>query len=180
MYQRQGNDLQSVKATYGTCQSPTWGPILITLTNMCVTPLPAHSLLLHWHLALAFCPFYHSWRLLVSPRNHDKSHWHLYCLANHYHYGLHSAAAFEKSGQVYFDERATGDRDYHKVAMLGTSDIDERLEVRLVDGIIYSFMWNPTPIVSTILWQLNNKSAKVHQQAANLTSSACSVLHGYR
>jgi splicing factor 3B subunit 1 len=80
------------------------------------------------------------------------------------------------------------------VAMLGTSDIDERLEVRLVDGIIYSFQEQTmedqvmldgfgtvinalgicvkpylTQIVSTVLWWLNNKSAKVRQQAAEIS-----------
>jgi splicing factor 3B subunit 1 len=80
------------------------------------------------------------------------------------------------------------------VAMLGTSDIDERLEVRLVDGIIYSFQEQTmedqvmldgfgtvinalgicvkpylTQIVSTVLWRLNNKSAKVRQQAAEIS-----------
>jgi splicing factor 3B subunit 1 len=79
------------------------------------------------------------------------------------------------------------------VAMLGASDIDERLEVRLVDGIIYSFQEQATgdqvildgfgtvvnavnalsicvkpyltQIVSTVLWQLNNKSTKVHSKS---------------
>ncbi|OJA07918.1 hypothetical protein AZE42_03687 [Rhizopogon vesiculosus] len=69
------------------------------------------------------------------------------------------------------------------VAMLGATDIDERLEVCIIDGIIYSFkaqstgdqvMLNGfgtvinalcvkpylTQIVSTVLRQLNNKSAK--------------------
>ncbi|KAH8832641.1 small nuclear ribonucleoprotein [Flagelloscypha sp. PMI_526] len=72
------------------------------------------------------------------------------------------------------------------IATLGASDIDERLEVRLVDGIIYSFQEQTsedqvmldgfgtvpylTQIVSTVLWRLNNKSAKVRQQAADLTT----------
>lgn len=84
---------------------------------------------------------------------------------------------------------------------LGASDIDERLEVRLVDGIIYSFQEQTTEdqvmldgfgtvvnalgirvkpylvqIVSTILWRLNNKSAKVRQQAADLTSRLAVVI----
>ncbi|KAK7466427.1 U2 snRNP component prp10 [Stygiomarasmius scandens] len=87
------------------------------------------------------------------------------------------------------------------VATLGASDIDERLEVRLVDGIIYSFQEQTTEdqvmldgfgtvvnalgirvkpyltqIVSTILWRLNNKSAKVRQQAADLTSRLAVVI----
>jgi len=70
--------------------------------------------------------------------------------------------------------------------VLGASDIDKRLKVHLVDRIIYSFqeqgtedqvmldgfgtVFNAlgicvkpylTQIVSTILWRLNNKSAKV-------------------
>ncbi|KAH9828714.1 armadillo-type protein [Rhodofomes roseus] len=87
------------------------------------------------------------------------------------------------------------------VASLGTSDIDERLEVRLVDGIIYAFQEQTTEdqvmldgfstivnalgirvkpyltqIVSTILWRLNNKSAKVRQQAADLTTRLAVVI----
>ncbi|KAJ8589875.1 hypothetical protein M405DRAFT_817213 [Rhizopogon salebrosus TDB-379] len=74
------------------------------------------------------------------------------------------------------------------VATLGASDIDERLEVRLIDGIIYSSQEQTMEdqvmldgfgtvinalgirIVSTVLWRLNNKSAKVRQQAADLTT----------
>ncbi len=74
------------------------------------------------------------------------------------------------------------------VASLGASDIDERLEVRLVDGIIFAFQAQTSEdqvmldgfgihvkpylvqIVSTVLWRLNNKSAKVRQQAADLTT----------
>ncbi|KAF7370749.1 Small nuclear ribonucleoprotein [Mycena sanguinolenta] len=87
------------------------------------------------------------------------------------------------------------------VEKLGASDIDERLEVRLVDGIIYSFQEQTTEdqvmldgfgtvvnalgirvkpyltqIVSTILWRLNNKSAKVRQQAADLTTRLAIVI----
>ena len=105
------------------------------------------------------------------------------------------------------------------IASLGASDIDERLEVRLVDGIIYSFqeqtsedqvmldgfgavvnaLGKPqgfltiltrltliypgirvkpylTQIVSTVLWRLNNKSAKVRQQAADLTTRLAVVI----
>lgn len=87
------------------------------------------------------------------------------------------------------------------VQSLGAADIDERLEVRLVDGIIYSFQEQTTEdqvmldgfgtvvnalgirvkpylmqIVSTILWRLNNKGAKVRQQAADLTSRLAVVI----
>ncbi|KAF8892074.1 armadillo-type protein [Infundibulicybe gibba] len=87
------------------------------------------------------------------------------------------------------------------VATVGAADIDERLEVRLVDGIIYSFQEQTTEdqvmldgfgtvvnalgirvkpyltqIVSTILWRLNNKSAKVRQQAADLTTRLAIVI----
>ncbi|RXW22138.1 hypothetical protein EST38_g3711 [Candolleomyces aberdarensis] len=87
------------------------------------------------------------------------------------------------------------------VATLGASDIDERLEVRLIDGIIYAFQEQTTEdqvmldgfgtvvnalgvrvkpyltqIVSTILWRLNNKSAKVRQQAADLTTRLAVVI----
>ena len=87
------------------------------------------------------------------------------------------------------------------IATLGASDIDERLEIRLVDGIIYSFQEQTTEdqvmldgfgtvvnalgirvkpyltqIVSTILWRLNNKSAKVRQQAADLTTRLAVVI----
>lgn len=87
------------------------------------------------------------------------------------------------------------------VASRGASDINERLEVHLVDGIIYSFreqttedqvildgfrtvvnalrIWvKPylTQIVSTILWRFNNKSAKVRQQAVGLTTRLAVVI----
>ncbi|KAN0115579.1 Armadillo-type fold [Russula decolorans] len=87
------------------------------------------------------------------------------------------------------------------IASLGASDVDEKLEVRLVDGIIYSFQEQTTEdqvmldgfgtvvnalgirvkpyltqIVSTILWRLNNKSAKVRQQAADLTTRLAIVI----
>ena len=87
------------------------------------------------------------------------------------------------------------------VATLGASDIDERLEMRLIDGIIYSFEEQTTEdqvmldsfsnvvnalgiriklyltqIVTTILWHLNNKSAKVRQQAADLTTRLAIVI----
>ncbi|KDN47651.1 hypothetical protein RSAG8_03441, partial [Rhizoctonia solani AG-8 WAC10335] len=87
------------------------------------------------------------------------------------------------------------------IASLGASDIDHGLEVRLIDGIIYSFQEQTTEdqvmldgfgtvvnafgirvkpyltqIVSTVLWRLNNKSAKVRQQAADLTSRLAVVI----
>lgn len=87
------------------------------------------------------------------------------------------------------------------IAGLGAADIDERLEVQLIDGIIYAFESQTTEdnvmldgvgtvvnalgirvkpyltqIVSTILWRLNNKSAKVRQQAADLTSKLAVVI----
>lgn len=87
------------------------------------------------------------------------------------------------------------------IATLGASDIGECLEVRLVDGIIYSFQEQTTEdqvmldgfgtvvnalgirvkpyltqIVSTILRRLNNKSAKVRQQAADLTTRLAVVI----
>ncbi|GAA6060277.1 hypothetical protein JCM10212_003977 [Sporobolomyces blumeae] len=87
------------------------------------------------------------------------------------------------------------------VANLGAADIDERLEVQLIDGIIYAFQEQTiednvmlegfgtvvaalgirvkpylTQIVSTILWRLNNKSAKVRQQAADLTAKLALVI----
>jgi splicing factor 3B subunit 1 len=87
------------------------------------------------------------------------------------------------------------------IASLGASDVDEKLELRLVDGIIYSFQEQTTEdqvmldgfgtvinalgirikpyltqIVSTILWRLNNRSAKVRQQAADLTTRLAVVI----
>lgn len=87
------------------------------------------------------------------------------------------------------------------IQSLGASDIDDRLEERLLDGIIYSFQEQTTEdqvmldgfgtvvnalgirvkpyllqIVSTILWRLNNKSAKVRQQAADLTARLAVVI----
>ncbi|KAJ9478959.1 U2 snRNP component HSH155 [Pseudozyma hubeiensis] len=84
---------------------------------------------------------------------------------------------------------------------LGAADIDERLEVQLVDGLIYAFQEQTvedhvmlegvgtvvnalgmrvkpylTQIVSTILWRLNNKSAKTRQQAADLTTKLALVI----
>ncbi|KAI9008593.1 splicing factor 3B subunit 1 [Hyaloraphidium curvatum] len=87
------------------------------------------------------------------------------------------------------------------VSALGSSDIDDRLEERLIDGILYSFQEQTVEdvvmlngfgtvvnalggrvkpylpqITSTILWRLNNKSAKVRQQAADLISRIAVVM----
>ena len=89
----------------------------------------------------------------------------------------------------------------HVVSTLGTADIGERLEMQLVDGMIYAFqeqsdedrvMLDGTgaiahalgmrikpylmQIVSTILWRLNNKNASTRQQAADLTAKLAVVL----
>ncbi|KAK0656833.1 armadillo-type protein [Cercophora newfieldiana] len=87
------------------------------------------------------------------------------------------------------------------VASLGAADIGERLEERLIDGILHSFQEQSVEdivmlngfgsvvnalgtrckpylpqIVSTILWRLNNKSATVRQQAADLVSRIAMVM----
>lgn len=87
------------------------------------------------------------------------------------------------------------------VADLGTADVDERLEVQLVDGMIFAFQEQSAEdrvmldgvgtianalgmrirpylmqIVSTILWRLNNKNASTRQQAADLTTKLAVVL----
>lgn len=87
------------------------------------------------------------------------------------------------------------------VASLGAADIGERLEERLVDGILFAFQEQSVEdivmlngfgsvvnalgtrckpylpqIVSTILWRLNNKSATVRQQAADLISRIAMVM----
>ncbi len=87
------------------------------------------------------------------------------------------------------------------VSSLGAADIDERLEVQLIDGLIYAFQEQTVEdnvmlegfgtvvnalgtrvkpylqqIVSTILWRLNNKSAKTRQQAADLTTKLAVVI----
>ncbi|KAF8202543.1 armadillo-type protein [Pholiota molesta] len=75
------------------------------------------------------------------------------------------------------------------VATLGASDIDERLEEQttedqvMLDGFgtvvnALGIRVKPylTQIVSTILWRLNNKSAKVRQQAADLTTRLAVVI----
>jgi splicing factor 3B subunit 1 len=87
------------------------------------------------------------------------------------------------------------------IASLGAADIGERLEERLVDGILHAFQEQSVEdvvmlngfgtvvnalgtrckpylpqIVSTILWRLNNKSATVRQQAADLVSRITMVM----
>ncbi|KAM7196089.1 U2 snRNP component prp10 [Rhypophila sp. PSN 637] len=87
------------------------------------------------------------------------------------------------------------------VASLGAADIDERLETRLIDGILHAFQEQTVEdiimlngfgsvvnalgarckpylpqIASTILWRLNNKSPTVRQQAADLISRIAMVM----
>ncbi|KAI5683523.1 hypothetical protein M9H77_04751 [Catharanthus roseus] len=88
------------------------------------------------------------------------------------------------------------------VANLGSSDIDSRLEELLIDGILYAFQEQTSDdanvmlngfgavvnalgqrvkpylpqICGTIKWRLNNKSAKVRQQAADLISRIAVVM----
>ncbi|KAG1467865.1 hypothetical protein G6F56_004173 [Rhizopus delemar] len=87
------------------------------------------------------------------------------------------------------------------VASLGAADIDPRLEELLIDGILYAFQEQTVEdvimlngfgtvvnalgmrikpylqqICYTILWRLNNKSAKVRQQAADLISRIAVVM----
>ncbi|THF94749.1 hypothetical protein TEA_017699 [Camellia sinensis var. sinensis] len=88
------------------------------------------------------------------------------------------------------------------VANLGASDIDARLQELLIDGILYAFQEQTSndanvmlngfgavvnalgqrvkpylpQICGTIKWRLNNKSAKVRQQAADLISRIAVVM----
>ncbi|KAG5930630.1 hypothetical protein E4U42_005292 [Claviceps africana] len=87
------------------------------------------------------------------------------------------------------------------LASLGAADIGERLEERLVDGILHAFQEQSVEdvvmlngfgsvvnalgtrckpylpqIVGTIRWRLNNKSATVRQQAADLISRIAMVM----
>lgn len=87
------------------------------------------------------------------------------------------------------------------IASLGAADIGERLEERLIDGILHAFQEQSIEdvvmlngfgtvvnalgtrckpyipqIVSTILWRLNNKSATVRQQAADLVSRIAVIM----
>ncbi|CRG86627.1 U2 snRNP component prp10 [Talaromyces islandicus] len=87
------------------------------------------------------------------------------------------------------------------IASLGAADISERLEERLIDGVLLAFQEQSIEdivilngfgtavnalgtrckpylpqIVSTILWRLNHKSATVRQQAADLVSRITMVM----
>ncbi|KAH0445962.1 hypothetical protein IEQ34_025205 [Dendrobium chrysotoxum] len=87
------------------------------------------------------------------------------------------------------------------IGKLGAADIDERLEIQMVDGMIYAFQEQTiedqvmldgfgtiinalgmrikpylTQIVSTVLWRLNNKNARTRQQAADLTTKLAVVM----
>ena len=88
------------------------------------------------------------------------------------------------------------------VQNLGAADVDARLEEKLIDGIIYAFQeqaTDETPVMingfgtvvnalgvrtklylpqicGTIKWRLNNKSAKVRMQAADLISRIAVVM----
>ena len=87
------------------------------------------------------------------------------------------------------------------VANVGAADIDERLEVLLIDGIIFAFQEQTLEdtvmldgfgtvvnalggrvkpylpqIVSMILWRLTNKSAKVRMLAADLTTRLAPIV----
>ncbi|CAP37996.2 Protein CBG21228 [Caenorhabditis briggsae] len=88
------------------------------------------------------------------------------------------------------------------VALQGATDIDARLEEQLIDGLLYAFQEQTQEdsvmldgfgticsslgrrakayipqICGTILWRLNNKSAKVRQQAADLIARIAPVMH---
>ncbi|CAH8455010.1 unnamed protein product [Schistosoma rodhaini] len=87
------------------------------------------------------------------------------------------------------------------MSALGSTEVDARLEEQLIDGILYAFQEQSTEdavmligfgtivqslgkrvkpylpqICGTILWRLNNKSAKVRQQAADLISRIAGVM----
>ncbi|KAE9552174.1 hypothetical protein FO519_004621 [Halicephalobus sp. NKZ332] len=87
------------------------------------------------------------------------------------------------------------------IVLMGTADIDDRLEEQIFDGILYAFqeqtqdeavMLNGfgtvcngfgkrsknylAQICGTILWRLNNKTAKVRQQAADLITKIAPVM----
>ncbi|KAK9471936.1 armadillo-type protein [Dipodascopsis tothii] len=87
------------------------------------------------------------------------------------------------------------------IASLGATDISERLEERLIDGILFAFQEQSVEevillngfgtvvnalgqrtkpylpqIVSTILWRLNNKSPTVRQQSADLITRIAVVM----
>ncbi|KAJ5773881.1 Splicing factor 3B subunit 1 [Penicillium paradoxum] len=87
------------------------------------------------------------------------------------------------------------------IASLGAADVSERLEERLIDGVLFAFQEQSIEdlvilngfgtvvnalgtrcksylpqIVSTILWRLNNKDSNVRQQAADLISRIAMVM----
>ncbi|XP_065839937.1 splicing factor 3B subunit 1-like isoform X2 [Oscarella lobularis] len=87
------------------------------------------------------------------------------------------------------------------VGTLGAAEVDSKLEEQLIDGILYAFQEQTTEdvvmlngfgvvinalggrvkpylpqICGTILWRLNNKAAKVRQQAADLISRIAVVM----
>ncbi|XP_065345742.1 splicing factor 3B subunit 1 isoform X1 [Cloeon dipterum] len=87
------------------------------------------------------------------------------------------------------------------ISNLGAADVDSRLEELLIDGVLYAFQEQTSEdavmlngfgtivnqlgkrvkpylpqICGTILWRLNNKSAKVRQQAADLISRIAVVM----
>ena len=84
---------------------------------------------------------------------------------------------------------------------MGSAEVDSRLEEQLIDGILYAFQEQTQEdatmlagfgavvnslgkrvktylpqICGTVLWRLNNKSAKVRQQAADLISKIANVM----
>ncbi len=88
------------------------------------------------------------------------------------------------------------------VGLHGASDVDERLEELIIDGLLYAFQEQFSEemtvldgfgtivnalglrtkrylpqICSTILWRLNNKTAKVRQQAADLIARVALVMN---
>eukprot|EP00756_Hemistasia_phaeocysticola_P014988 Hpha_TRINITY_DN15377_c2_g8::TRINITY_DN15377_c2_g8_i1::g.88475::m.88475/K12828/SF3B1, SAP155; splicing factor 3B subunit 1 len=89
------------------------------------------------------------------------------------------------------------------VDSLGTVDVDTGLEERLIDGMLYAFQEQTAEegtamldgfatvtrslgkrikpylpqIGGTIKWRLNNKNARVRQQAADLVAQICKVVH---
>jgi len=109
------------------------------------------------------------------------------------------------------DELKDESEPYRKMVMetidliiksIGASEIDQRLEEQLIDGLLYAFQEQTTDdtaailngfgcvvnalglrtkpylpqIAGTIKWRLNNKSAKVRQQAADLISRIAVVM----
>uniref|UniRef100_A0A915D6S8 Splicing factor 3B subunit 1 domain-containing protein n=1 Tax=Ditylenchus dipsaci TaxID=166011 RepID=A0A915D6S8_9BILA len=87
------------------------------------------------------------------------------------------------------------------ISLMGASEVDSRLEEQLIDGILYAFQEQTQEdavmldgfgtvcrglgrrtkpylpqICGTILWRLNNKSAKVRQQATDLIAKIASVM----